>query len=345
MPNTRHFRWFSTLLLCIVCSSGYAADYSKIFKKVSPAVVAIYTTASQQYATENGIKATSNQGLGSGVLIDKEGHILTASHVVHLADKIRVQFPDGKDYPADVISTVPYADLALIKLTTLPDELSPARLGDSDKLEIGNELFLIGAPYGLNFSLSIGHFSGRRTSINPLTEKELEFLQTDAAVNKGNSGGPLFNQNGEVVGIISHIKSQSGGNEGLGFAASISMIQRLLLNSPSIWIGIEYIPLDGEFAAAMNVAADQGFLIQQVAKGSVGDALGLRGGTIPAIVMKEPVLLGGDVIIAVGGDTLYFTPEGMKRLTGYIDGVAKGDPLEFTVLRGGKELLLTTLKP
>src|SRR5262249_16951327 len=157
-------------------------------------------------------------GLASGVLISGDGKVLTAAHVVQAVDQVFVEFIDGQLVTACVISSAPAADVALLQLDSVPPGVAPAQLGDSDKVEVGDEVFVVGAPYGLSYTLSVGHIGGRAAPKGSLASLSAgEFLQTDAPINSGNSGSPMFNRQGEVVGIVSNIMSRSGGFEGIGF--------------------------------------------------------------------------------------------------------------------------------
>ena len=155
-------------------------------------------------------------GIGSGVLISPDGKVLTAAHVVQTADRVAVEFANGMSVPARVIASEVRADVALLQLQRVPPGAVAARLADSDSVQVGDDVFIIGAPYGLGHSLSVGHVSGRHDMRRIVRGVPVEVLQTDAAVNMGNSGGPMFNTNGGVVGIVSQILSQSGGFEGIG---------------------------------------------------------------------------------------------------------------------------------
>lgn len=332
------------LLLCLA-TPLYATDFSRTFDKVRKGTVVLYTQESVKRLTDDGLLTSSSQGLGSGVVINESGDILTASHVVNVADDIMVQFANGEAYPARVISAVTYADIAMIRLLKKPEKLYPVKLGDSDKLKPGQELFVVGAPYGLRFTFTAGHFSSRRDRESPFTGEAMEFLQTDAPINQGNSGGPLLDKSGKLMGIVSHIQSQSGGNEGLGFAASINMVKDQLIERPPLWIGADVIPLQNEYAKALNVQADEGFLVQRVAKNSWASEAGLQGGTIPILVDNQPVLLGGDVVVAIGGHSVYATKEGMIRIRDYAEGIAPGETIEMTVLRGGELVTISAPKP
>jgi S1-C subfamily serine protease len=175
--------------------------------------------------------------MGSGVVISSDGKILTAAHLIEAADATLVEFSNGQLIPARILGAVRNADVALLQLEHTPTQIVAAALGDSDKVEVGEEVFVVGAPYGLGRTLTAGHISARHSSDNKTIDAALmEFLQTDAAINQGNSGGPMFNMNGEVIGIVTRILSQSGGSEGLGFAATSKMARQLFCGSEAVLV-------------------------------------------------------------------------------------------------------------
>jgi serine protease Do len=326
-------------------ATASATDYSGVFSRVDPAVVVIQTKASRSVETTKGTAVDTDAGIGTGVLISKDGKVLTASHVVNSADEIVVYLKDGSKYDARVISSVVTADVALIELQDVKSSLPHVKVSDSDALDIGEEIFIVGTPYGLDHTLSVGHLSGRRNIGGDKAMLDVEFLQTDAAVNKGNSGGPMFSARGKLVGIVSHIRSQSGGSEGLGFAVATNSIKEFLLDQPPIWFGMEYLPMRGKLASALNVGVNHGFLIQRVAAGSLAEAFGLEESTIPARIGEYELLMGGDIVLKLGPDNLYLTAAGRKRVFDYVNGVPSGGQLEMTVLRNGREEVLTAIKP
>jgi serine protease Do len=179
-------------------------------------------------------------GLGSGVLISTDGEIMTAAHLVETADTVFVEFSNQEIFTAKVIASEPAADVALLKLNSpLPSGAVVAKLGDSDKVEVGDQIFVIGAPHGISYTLTVGYISARRRPNTLYSGLSLaEFFQTDAAINEGNSGGPMFNMAGEIVGIVSSIISKSGGSQGLGFVATSNMARQLLLQRRSFWGGL-----------------------------------------------------------------------------------------------------------
>ena len=335
----------SGLLALLMLSNGCAShgqELSRAFKKVDPAVVVITTQAERETLTGRGIKTTQEGGLGSGVIIDAEGLVMTAAHVVDTADDIVVMLRDGRERPAKVIASSGISDIALIRITDPPEDLPAAPLGNSDKASIGEQVFVIGSPYGLTHSLTVGYLSGRRLK-EGTPFGDIEFLQTDAAINKGNSGGPLLNMKGEVIGIVSHISSQSGGSEGLGFAASANMARRILLDERTVWLGASYMLLNGELAEALNVGQPSGMLIQTVAEGSISDKLGLKPGYIPAEIGGARVMLGGDIIVGINGTPVLGTEAGLSQLYRTYRRVKPGDRVTVSIIRRGEALELQAL--
>ena len=343
LARSHLMRLFIIPITVLLTIDVQAASYAKIFKKVDSSVVVIHTQERMVVKGAAGFRQKTAEGLGSGVVISKDGLIMTAAHVVQVSDKVYVEFTDGKKYPAHVISSSAIADVTLIKLELLPDKLSVAKLGNSDKVEVGDEVFVIGAPYGIEHTLTIGYLSGRR--MESILDSQLglvEFLQTDAAINRGNSGGPLFNRAGEVVGIVSHIKSGSGGSEGLGFATSINVARKILLEDRTVWTGLELFPIGGKLAAALNVSGG-GMLVQRVAKNSLGDFLGLRAGSISVTIDNQKILIGGDVILSLNGIELNRVEDALKVRDELIK-LPYGSRIDVKVLREGEVKALFTSK-
>ena len=309
---------------------GEEARVVELYHEVLPTVVTI--VASRQVVTQQGLQQQSS--IGSGVLISPECHVLTAAHVVDGADTINVKTHDGEFREAELLFSEPGADIALIKLLIPEPELEHANLGDSDRLAVGQLAYAIGSPYGLQESLSVGHISAFRT-FGYLYDGtiEAEFIQTDAAINSGNSGGPVFNSQGEVIGIASQILTVSGGFEGLGFVVAINTAKQLVALEDRVWIGIEGIFLDREqLASLLNLDLDGGLLIQRVTKGSPADKAGLQGGSLPARVLNLDILLGGDLVLEFATQETCHS-ECLLRAHKHVIGL---DRIPVRFLRGGK---------
>lgn len=315
--------------------SASEINVAKLYQKAVSSVVTIYTTTNA--FTSQG--PTQNNGLGSGVLISHDCHILTAAHVVDGSTKIKVKTQDGKLRDATVLFSEKTADIALLKLDVPDSSLAHATLGNSDAMAVGQNIYAIGSPYGMENSFSSGIVSAFR-NFNALYDGtvNIEFIQTDAAINSGNSGGPLFNSNGEVVGIASSILTVSGGFQGIGMAVTSNTVKSLLAFEDRPWIGVESVFLKSEdLARLFNLNLSGGLLVQKVAKASPADKAGLQGGTISANVNGRPILLGGDIILQI--DTQETCHVGC--IEGVRNVLADKNKIDVRYLRGGKEYTVT----
>lgn len=305
-------------------------EVAKLYESVLPAVVTIFTKAN--VPSENGL--VESGGLGSGVLASNDCHILTAAHVVDGNSEIMVKTQDGKMRPATVLFSERTADIALLKLNEPDASLAHAVLGNSDELAVGQNIFAIGSPYGMENSFSSGIISSFRgfSKIYDGTVK-VEFIQTDAAINSGNSGGPLFNSKGEVIGIASSILTVSGGFQGIGMAVTINTAKDLLAFEDRPWIGVDGVLLQKEeFANVFNLSLEGGILIQSIAKGSPAEKAGLRAGYIKASVNGRDIYLGGDIILAIDDHTACH----VDCLAGVKSEMAEKDTINLSYLREGK---------
>jgi len=328
--------WFVVLLSPLTV---IATDFSSLYEKVDPSVVVLHTYSSSPVNNEQ------KKGLGSGVVISQDGKILTAAHVVHNADSVHVEFVNGVKALARVVGSEPLADLALLQLQEVPEGISVSELGDSRQVKVGNEIFVIGSPYGLHHSLTMGHISARHSG-QALGKVFLsgDFFQTDAAINRGNSGGPVFNLEGQVIGIVSHIETTSGGNEGLGFAVTSNTARRLMLDRKSYWSGLSGIAITPTLASALHYPLDHGILIQTVAEGSASDQMGLREGYIRTKINGKKLLLGGDIIVRVAGVPMK-GQRSQLELNKRIEKMPTGQPIEIQIYRRGVLVTLKSEKP
>jgi serine protease Do len=265
------------------------------------------------------------RSLGSGVVVSEDGFILTNNHVVADADEILVTLSDKKKYEAQIIGRDPKTDLALIKIET-EKPIPAAKLGDSDKLMVGDWVVAIGNPFGLGSTVTAGIVSakGRIIGAGPYDN----FIQTDASINPGNSGGPLFNLNGEVIGVNTAIVSQSGGNVGIGFAIPINMAKSVM---PQLkekgkvvrgWLGVTIQVVTQEIKEQFGLKTEEGALIGEVTKDSPADKGGLK---------------RGDVIINFDGRKVKV----MNALPAMVAETPVGKEVEILIIRKGKEKRLT----
>jgi serine protease Do len=331
----------SLLMLPAASATAEAQQLRDAFRKVNRSVV-IVRTKRVDLTPLPGQVVSVVDGLGSGVVISADGKVLTAAHVVQTADVAWVEFPDGQEISAHVVGSDVRADVALLKLDSLPNGLTPAPLGDSDKVEVGDQVFVVGAPYGIGQTLTAGHLSGRhQLNQNPKSLVPVEFLQTDAAVNSGNSGSPVFTMDGEVIGIMGSIMSQSGGSEGLAFAAASNTVKSVLLDRKPFWSGFDGLLVTGEMAKALNLPQAAGVLIQRVADGSSGSRLGILAGTIRVSVSGQDILLGGDVILDVNGIPVVENGGSYDAIMDSIGALKSGEALVVNVFRQGRVVKLS----
>ena len=336
--------WRSILLLVLVGAlpgAATAQSLAESFKKVTPSVVVI--RAEGQELTRSGQRHFIETG--SGVLISADGQIMTAAHVVNLMDEINVEVLGGETVPARVIASEPAADLSLLKLDRVPSGARPAKMADSDTVQVGDSVMIVGAPYGLSYSLSTGIISARWAPNTMYRAMPLaEFFQTTATINTGNSGGPMFNMAGDVVGIVSHNISKSGGSEGLGFVVTLNTARQLLLERKSFWSGLDGQFVPDHMADLLNFPENvTGYVVKGVARNSPGEALGLRAGTTLAVIDGEEWPLGGDVVIEVQG--LVLKPANIPKLREVLARLGSGDTLRVKVLRAGRILELSATAP
>jgi serine protease Do len=318
-----------------------AEALGQVFKRVNPSVVVVRTRATDAAGPGPG-SFVSLRGLGSGVVVSADGKVMTAAHIVQTADEVTVEFLTGDAVRARVIASEPSADVSLLQLERVPEGVQWSPLGDSDKVDVGDQIFVVGAPYGISHTLTVGHVSGRHRPNTIYSElATAEFLQTDAAINEGNSGGPMFNLAGEVVGIVSHIISKSGGFEGLGFVVTSKMARTLLLERRSFWSGVQGFVLRNHLAKIFNVPQPTGVLVQRVAAGSPAERAGLRPGTLKATIDGQTFVVGGDIILSIGNIQVG-EPGSRERILALRRSLVPGSTLTIVVLRDGQRVELTS---
>jgi serine protease Do len=266
---------------------------------------------------------------------------MTSALVVNGMDEITVQGIGGEVARATLLSANTAADVSLLQLERVTKAMRVARMGDSDAVQVGQQVLVVGAPYGLSYSMSVGWISARWAPNTIFPDMPLaEFLQTTATINTGNSGGPLFDMTGEVIGIVSQNISKSGGSEGLGFVVSINSARNLLVPRKVFWGALQGFLLTGDLAAIFNVPAPAGFLVKTVAQGSMAWNMGLQGGHKTVTIDGKQIALGGDIILSIEGIPVV-SEDNIEKIRNQLAGMAPGAPFKMSVLRAGKVIELT----
>jgi 2-alkenal reductase len=310
--------------------------YIDLYRRVNPAVVAILVFHA------DGIE----MGLGTGFVIDKEGHIVTNNHVVEGGKEFEVDFATGLKVRAELLGTDPTSDLAVLQVNVHPDQLSVLPLGDSDQVQVGQRVIAIGNPFGLSGTMTVGIVSGLgRTLSSDVTApgggsfSAPDIIQTDAAINPGNSGGPLVNLNGEVIGVNKAIESETGVNSGVGFSIASNTVKKIV---PALIEDGKYVyPYLGISSTddltlaeieALDLPRTTGVYVTSVSGGGPADEAGLRGGTQPTSI--EGLRGGGDLIIAIDGKEVKTFAEMLSYL---VNETSVGQTVTLTVLRDGDQ--------
>jgi serine protease Do len=328
---------FAAAVLAAFVPAVAAQNLDDIFRRVSPSVVVVRSKGRDVSA--GGV--TRFNETGSGVLISDSGRVMTAAHVVNGMDEITVEGVAGEVVRAKIISSDAAADISLLQLERVTAAMRVASLGNSDSVQVGQQVLVIGAPYGLAYSMSAGWISARWPANTIFRDMPLaEFFQTTATINTGNSGGPLFNTAGEVIGIVSQNISKSGGSEGLGFVVTINTAKKLLIERKVFWSALQGTLLTGDLAALLNVPAPAGFLVKTVAQESMAWNMGLQGGDRIVTIGGKEIALGGDIILSVAGVPIV-SEDNIEKIRNSLAAAPPGTPFKVSVLRAGKVIELT----
>ena len=301
---------------------------NQIYRDSAPGVVQITTTSvttvePDPFLNPSGVpEEQRQQALGSGFVIDKSGHIVTNAHVVENAEEIEVSFSNRDSVEAKLVGRDLSTDLAVLKVDVDAQALTPLKLGDSDRVEVGDSVVAIGNPLGLERSVTAGIVSALHrplTAPNDFTIDDV--IQTDAAINSGNSGGPLLGANGRVIGVNTAIatgNTGARGNIGIGFAVPVNTVRDVasqVIDGGHVehaFLGVQAQPLTKEIAKFFNLPVDQGLMLIRVYEGSGAAKAGLKAGTTEVVVAGESYRLGGDIIVAVDGRAVQ-TPEALRE--------------------------------
>jgi S1-C subfamily serine protease len=329
--------------------SATATDFSEVYAVRANGVVSILAGAGSDAPTSPYSPSPRGASRGSGVVVDTEGHILTNEHVVSGATTVRVTFASGSTLDARVVGTDPSTDLALVRVEAPPGSLSPVPIGDSASLRIGDPVLAVGDPFGYAGSATAGIVSGLGRSIrSPNGFSVPDAIQTDAAVNRGNSGGALLNDRGELIGVPAQI-ADSGvdANVGVAFAIPSNTAKRVIAEIGEdgtvdhAWLGVSSASVDETLRGVEGVGADRGALITGVARGGPAAKAGLNYGNRLVGSVAGPVCTGGDIITAVDG-TAVADAAGLQRL---VDAREPGAEVTLTVVdaNGGERKVTVTL--
>jgi putative serine protease PepD len=322
-----------------------ALSVSQIYQRSIDGVVEVLATGPSQGSFFGGQPTESAQG--TGFEVDSKGDIVTNYHVVANSDSVRVRLNDGHTYGGRVIGKNPNRDVAVIRISAPVSELHPLTFADSSAVTVGDSVVAIGDPYGLRNTVTSGIVSAlNRTIVSPDNHPITWVIQTDAAINSGNSGGPLLNTEGQVVGVNSQIESGSqggggsSGNIGIGFSIPSNMVastaRTLIENAHSIpYVGVELVSVSPTLAKATGMTA--GVEVVTVTKGAPADKAGLQGSTGTQTVDGTPFSTGGDVITAIDGTNV----QSADQLIGLIQKKKPGDQISLTISRDGSTKTVT----
>ena len=321
-----------------------------IYREDAPGVVQVTSTTKVQlpqndfFSNPFGLPGTEVQrALGSGFVIDKAGYIVSNYHVIGDAQSVQVSFSNNETMKAKIVGKDPYTDVALLKVKASSRALRPLQLGDSDTVHVGDQVAAIGNPFGYDRSITLGIVSALQRSLTAPNGSPIDHvIQTDAALNHGNSGGPLLNAQGQVIGVSSAISTGdtgSEGNVGIGFAIPINTVRDVVAELKANgrvdhpYLGVVAHPITSRIANLFHLPADTGLLVERVIPGSGADRAGLRGGTDTAIVAGESYQLGGDLIVKAGGMSVTTT----ERLREIVAEHKPGQSLEVEYYRDGEQ--------
>ena len=269
------------------------------------------------------------------------GRVMTAAHVVNGMDEITVEGLGGEVVRAKISSSDEAADVSLLRLERVTAAMRVARLGDSSTVRVGQQVMVIGAPYGLAHSMSVGWISARWPPNTIFRDMPLaEFFQTTATINTGNSGGPMFSMAGEVIAIVSQNISKSGGSEGLGFVVTINSARKLLVDRKVFWSALQGTLVTGRLATILNVPAPAAFLVKTVAQGSLAWNMGLQGSDGIVTIAGKEVPIGGDIILSVD-DIPVVSEDNIEQIRNRLAVLKPGTQFKMSVLRAGKVIELT----
>jgi S1-C subfamily serine protease len=320
---------------------------NEIYRREAGGVVQITSESVVETQSLFGTQRQVQRALGSGFVIDKDGHILTNYHVVQGARSVRVSFSNHDDVKAQIVGEDPTTDVAVLKVDLSSSALDPLPLGNSDTVQVGDPVVAIGNPFALDRSVTAGIVSALQRQLSNSVGTSIDHvIQTDAAINHGNSGGPLLNDRGQVIGINSAILTGSNidqGNVGVGFAVPINTVKSIadqLIANGRVergFLGVSVAPITKQLSSVGHLALDHGLLVQTVEHSSAAADAGLRAGNQNVVVSGKSYVLGGDIITAVDGQSV----NSFEQLSKAISSKKPGDEVTLAIYRNGKQQTLT----
>jgi len=320
-----------------------AIDVADIYRGSGPGVVQITSTSRGRSGVDvfgNPIAGRAQQALGSGFVVDKDGHIVTNYHVVQGASSVEVSFSNQDTVKAAIIGTDPSTDLAVLKVDAPAKALTPLTLADSDAVQVGDPVVAIGNPFGLERTVTAGIVSALQREVRSPNNYTIDHvIQTDAPINSGNSGGPLIDAQGRVIGVNSQIETAGGGggNVGIGFAVPANTVKtvvaQLLVDGrvDRPFLGVTLQDVSSDVASVLRLPAKSGVVVGAVKPGSAAAKAGLVGGTTRVVVAGESYQLGGDMIVAIDGKPV----ASVDALRDAIAAHKPGDRIRITIVHTG----------
>ena len=343
----------------IATGGAKALTIPEIYERTAPGVVQVTSTSIVRAQSNPFLppQSQTQQALGSGFVIDKQGHIVTNYHVIQGASSIEVLFSNNVKTKATVVGTDKSTDLAVLKVNVSPSALTPLSFGDSSALEVGDPAVAIGNPFGLDRSITSGIVSAiynpgdgstpsRSYPVISTNNFQIPAIQTDAAINHGNSGGPLLNSLGQVVGVNSQIETggTAQGNVGVGFAIQSNTVKEVVAQiiktgkAAHAYIGVQIEPFTPGLASQFRLPVKQGLLVTRVVAGTGAAKAGLKAGTHTVVVSGSPYTLGGDIIVAADGTNV---GSAAGKLEDIIARHKPGDKISLEIYRGSKKMTVS----
>ena len=333
-------------------AQGKRLTIAEVYSRSAPGVVQVTSTSVTSSPSSSFFgnpfsqpQTQTQQALGSGFVIDKAGHIITNYHVVQGAKSVEVSFSDNESLKAKIVGVDPSTDIAVLQVDAHSRALTPLPLGNSDQIQVGDEVVAIGNPFGLDRSITSGIVSALQRGITAPNNYQIDHvIQTDAALNHGNSGGPLLNAQGQVIGVNAQIQTggSTDGNVGVGFAIPINTVKTVVAEivrsgrAEHAYIGISAKPIESSVVQQFHLPTAHGLLVQSVQPGTGAAKAGLHGSTSHVTVQGDTWPLGGDIIVAADGVPV----SSIAALRDAVAAKQPGDTMKLKIIRGTKKMTI-----